>query len=141
MKFESCDSISSIIEYGKSLDISHSKLYLKSKIQKPNGNKIIFNSISFGSKYLPLILKHCSDTTLSESDHVKYRYKPKFYCYDHYGTVELWSLLLKVNSMVSTTEFNKRTIKTFGPKIMDVINEILIIESDNINKNINNLRK
>jgi hypothetical protein len=140
MKLTSCETITDFITYGKSLDISHSKLYLKSTITA-NNKKIIFNSTSFGNKYLPLILEHCTDITLTDKELILYRYKPKLYCWEKYETMELWSLLLKINNMISLLDFNKKDIKVFNNDIDSVINEILIIESDNITTNANKVKK
>ena len=66
---------------------------------------------------------------------MKYRYQPKMFCNDIYGTTELWGLLLKINNFNSIVNFNSKHIKVFGNNIFAVLNEILINEKENILKN------
>lgn len=126
-----CDTIDDVIKYGKASSLLQDSLYLKSKITS-NNKDIIINSTSFVNKYSDQFKAVTRLETLSDEDLLQYRYQPKLFCYTRYGTVELWSVLLKVNNMLSATDFNKQTIRVFTNKIFEVINEILINEKEKI---------
>ena len=126
---------SSFVDYEKTIGISHSKVHLKSRIKKEDID-IIVNSSSFGNKYFDYLRDICYKRTLTDKELLKYRYQPKMFCYDNYGSTELWSLLLKMNHMTSITEFNKKTIYVFySSRIFKLLNEILILERYDITKN------
>ena len=130
----SVTKLSEFGSYAKSLDISHGKLHLKSKLNISE-NSIIVNSTSLGNKYWDFILKTTYKTTLTDREFIEYRYQPKKYCYHMFGTTELWSLLLKVNNMTSISEFNTKKFLTFHESIFTVLNEIIILEDDAIAEN------
>lgn len=130
------NTITSLLSYETKSNVSYNKLFLKAKITNSSGEDLLINSSSFGNKYMEYIKPHLVSTTLTDVELARYKFSPKLFCYDKYGTIELWGLLLQVNHMTSCTEFNKNTIKTFTNDIFDVINEILISEEDTINKNI-----
>lgn len=134
MKLNSINNLSEFGTYAKSLDLSHDKMHLKSKLTFNSGN-IIVNSTSLANKYWDYILNTCYEIELSDIDYLKYRYQPKLYCYHKFGTTELWSLLLKVNNITSVAEFNMKKFLTFTDRIFTVLNEIMILEEDNIAKN------
>lgn len=127
-------TISSLAEYEKRLDLSHSKLYLKSLVDSDN-NKLIVNSTSLANKYYDYILESVDIVKLTNKEYMKYRYQPKLFCYDMYGTPELWSLLLKINNFDSVAEFNRKKIKVLSPTIFNILNEILLNERENILEN------
>lgn len=120
--------------YAKSLDISHGKLHLKSKLNFSDDN-IIVNSTALTNKYWDYIINATYKITLTDEEFIEYRYQPKKYCYRVFGTTELWSLLLKVNNMISVAEFNTKSFLTFNDNIFTILNEILILEDDAIAEN------
>lgn len=127
-------NISSLIDYENQLKLSHNKLFLKSLI-KSNGNNLIVNSTSLPNMYYDYILNSTYTLTLTNSEYMKYRYQPKLFCHDVYGTTELWSLLLKINNFSSISEFNSKKIKVFDVDIFNILNEILINEESRILEN------
>ena len=127
-------TIGSLYTYNKQLDFSHDKMYLKSLV-KSNDNTLIINYTSLANKYYDIILRHCYNLTLSDMEHARYRFQPKLFCYETYGTAELWSLLLKVNHWTSVTQFDAKTFRAFRPTIFEVINDILVRSADDINDN------
>ena len=127
-------TVSSFATYEKALSISHSKLHLKSKITESDINLIV-NSTSFGNKYFDYFRKECYLKTFTDIELIHYKFQPKKYCYDMYGSTELWSLLLKMNHMVSITDFKKKKFYTFYSSVFNLINEILVLERENITDN------
>lgn len=132
--FPSIGTISGIIDYGNSLDISHSKLHFKG-FAPSNGRQIIINYTSVLDKYFDLITKNLTVYTMTDLDFQKYKFQPKLLSYDMYGTTELWSAILKVNNLFSASQFTQQTINIFNSQIFEILNEILILEAPEIKKN------
>lgn len=136
MKLSEVSTIRDTIRYGKDLDITHEKLFYKSTINTVKTNrKIIVNHESVINKYYYIFLKYTYEVDLTDIEYLHYRYQPKLFCYETYGTTELWSLLLKVNNLTSCREFTLQKLRIFDLNILDIINEILILESDEMEKN------
>lgn len=132
-KFIKCTTLEEIIEYGKSLQLSHSKLHTKDFIFDPYTKKTtIFNTSNILERYMDKVNKLIKEYEFTETEYQKYIYKPKMFCLDIYGDIELWSLLLNINNMISITEFNKKKIKIFTKEIFDFINEVIILEEPNL---------
>ncbi len=119
-----------LINAGKKLNVSHSKIHFKAGATKPDGTQLVVNYYSLIDRYRDFINKILVKYTMTEEEFIKYRYQPKKMCLDFYGTTELWGALLRVNNMHSCTQFNKETIKMFTHDIEDVLTEILILEED-----------
>lgn len=132
---ETCVYISDFKEYSESLDISHDKLHLKARLSPNNNYNFIVNSTSIVTKYYSKILDNCRTITLTDAEMIKYKFHPKMFCYDNYGTTELWSLLLRVNNMISAMEFTKQKILVFDDTIFELLNDIMILEENNISFN------
>lgn len=125
------------VSASKNLDISFEKLFFKSKITNPDSSKIVVNHECILDLYMEDILKVCKTVTMSDKEYEDYRYQPKKFCFDMYGITELWFLILKINNMVSTLEFDRKTLRVFSPDITKVINEIMILEEERYNENYN----
>lgn len=131
-----CTTLEDFDGYDESLKISHKGLHLQSAVlNKANNKRVILNHISLINKYYYALMEHTMEITLSNEEYMKYIYQPKKYCFDTYGTTELWSLLLKVNGMSSSIEFNTKKLRVFTSDIFQVLNEILILEKEEIEKN------
>lgn len=124
-------SIHEVIENSKLLDISYEKLFFKSKIQINNETNLIINYSSLIDNYMEDIMKTCSLVTLTDRDLIDYRFQPKKFCYDVYKITELWFILLRVNNMVSSLDFNKKRIYIFKKdEILKILNEIMTLENE-----------
>ena len=89
----------------------------------------------FYEKYRGLILNNCVKVKIPENALKKYRYRPKLLSYELYGTVDLWYLLLWINNMYTTTQFNQQSIYIFNPKNISVLIRIIESEKNIINDN------
>lgn len=127
-------TIPDLIEYGKELAISHSTLHLKSSFTE-GGDTIIINYTSILDNYMPVLEQYIEDMELTDAEYQKYRFQPKLLSLDLYGTLELWSAILRINNITSITQFTLTNLKVFTENIFDVINEILILEEGAIKKN------
>lgn len=142
MNLTRCNTIDDCVQYGKDLELSHSKLFIKTPIAIGEDKLIISNYTSILTQYMDYIRGSLVDYTISDEDMMVFKYKPKYFCLQMYGTMELWSLLLRVNNMTSIMDFKKKNIKIFNELlIFDIINEILILEKDRIEKNNDEVEK
>lgn len=130
-------TITDSIEEAKSNPLTHDKLFLKSAHQEnKKANLVILNFTSFVRKYLEEIKKnYIMVVELDEADLLTYKYQPKKFCADFYGTTELWSGLLLINNMLSQIDFTSSTIYVFKKSILDFFDEVTVLEEDNINAN------
>lgn len=86
-----------------------------------------FNSII--SKYKEYFDKYIDEVELSEEEQRTYRYAPKKFSLDMYGTIEYWSIILYINECHSIMDFEPTKVKYVVPEsITEIINEILILE-------------
>lgn len=130
----SCTKLSDFGEYDRVLNISHSHLHTKAKINS-NGEDIIINSSYIPTKYFDIIKQNLETVKLTEREFMDYKYQPKRYCVDKFGSIELWGLLLRINNMTSALDFNTDTFKVPKSNIFELLNEMLIQEAENIEKN------
>lgn len=81
------------------------------------------------SKYKEYFDPYIDTVELNEEEQMKYRYSPKKFCQDMYGTTEYWSMILFINECHSIIDFEPVNLKYIVPEsISDLINEILILE-------------
>lgn len=136
MNLTSCNTVDDCIEYGKSLELAHSKLFERVTIATDDSNLIIANYTSILTQYMDYLKESLVEYTFSEEDFLTYQYKPKMFCYHVYGTMELWSLLLRVNNMISIMDFKEKKIKIFNEQVIfDLLNEIINLEREDIEAN------
>lgn len=131
---KSYTTILSLSEYEEQLKMSYGKLFLKSTVESGD-HVLIVNSTSLANIYYDYIQRSVVNLSLTDRELMKYRYQPKMFCSDMYGTTELWGLLLKINNLTSVVEFNHKMIKVFNSDIFDILNEILINEEHRIMEN------
>lgn len=137
---ESTVSISELKRYDMTNDLSHSHFHLQANIATDSGD-IIVNTEYLPMKYFDIFKRDARTITLTDAELIKYRYQPKMFCYEYLGSIELWSLLLRLNNMTSITEFNKATFKIPPINTLELLNEVLILEDDNIEKNRSSIGK
>lgn len=130
-------TIEESIEEARSLPLTHDKLFFKSAYQESDKyNLIIINFHSLVRKYIEEIRKnYLTLVELDEKEMLVYKYHPKKFCDDVYGTPEIWGALLLVNNMVSQLEFTSSKIYVFKKSILDFLDEVLVLEEDNMNWN------
>lgn len=120
------------VEEGKKLPFSRTSNLFRTKT-----GDVVTPYQTIVCRYYDSLKTYITEKTLTKEEQEKYKYNPRFLCYDLYGTPELWADILYINNMVSVTQFKKSTIKVFNTSIIDALIEIkLIIENDLIdNKN------
>lgn len=136
MNLQKCNTVDDCVKFGKELELSHGKMFVRSTIQPSDNTLLISNYTSILTPYMDYINSALIDHTISDEDMTIYKYKPKYFCLQMYGTMELWSLLLRVNNMKSIMDFNKKQIKIFDELVIfDIINEIMILEKEKMELN------
>lgn len=92
-----------------------------------------YNNLSFRDKYDNIIypIKNIIDdyidelnellvdVVMSESEFLKYRYRPKLLAFDIYGNAELDFLILAMNGICNMKEFDSKNIKLIKNKDLD----------------------
>lgn len=87
---------------------------------------------SLTAKYRDFLSQHITTIQLVEQDCATYRFRPKSFSYDVYGTTEFWNDILILNNCTSVREFDPKPYKEiifYDPEYMKaILNEIMIIE-------------
>ena len=130
-------TVEEIVKLSEQLDFNYEKMHLKATLNVDEQTEIIIDNVSILDNYIDYIIDNCTVMyTWTSSEKEKYRYQPKKFCYDTYKCCELWFLLLKINYMVSVTDFDRDTVRIFNNNIFKTINEILILEEERYNENL-----
>lgn len=119
---------------GNALAISNANINYH-KVLAADGDKVVINFESLLTQYRYFLKKHIVILTLTDEQYLNYRFKPKSLSYDLYGTIEMASMLLSINNVVSVSEFDFKKVKVFDSGIKDFINEVLNKEKAKITAN------
>lgn len=125
------NTIDKYVQKGQELGASHERLQFKTRLN--NGVIIPYRGIV--NKYNGAFKNRIRTLTMTDAQFRRYQYSPKLFCYERYGTPELWSELLFINHMTSVMEFNKQTIKVFTTNISDYISELVMLYRDDLIEN------
>lgn len=135
MSYRNRSTIQSIIDEGKNLKIINRELSLKEIMVNSVGEKIVVNMYNLYEKYYELLLDHTARVVLSEQEQMRYRFNPRLLSKDLYGTVELHYMLLRLNHVYSVINFDFTEVTVFKPSVITLLNEIMVIESENFIEN------
>lgn len=116
-------------------DMTHDKLYFQQVFEDKSGKKMVVNERGLMLRYTAEFLSTKRKYTFTDLEYRRYRYNPKLLSFDLYGTTELWSLLLNLNELTSTTQFDLKTLYIFPPYIVDRIQRMMNLEAENRNYN------
>lgn len=122
------------VAQGNALAISNANINYH-KVLAADGDKVVINFESLLTQYRYFLKKHIVILTLTDEQYLNYRFKPKSLSYDLYGTIEMASMLLTINNVVSVSEFDFKKVKVFDSGIKDFINEVLNKEKAKITAN------
>lgn len=99
-----------------------------------DGSRIEVPFSSYTEKYRDYLSARLRHRYLNEVDCAKYRYRPKSFSWDMYGSAEFWNDILILNNCASIREFQPspdRPVIYYDPQYLkSYLNEILIIESE-----------
>jgi hypothetical protein len=140
--YKNRSTIQSIISEGLESKILSTTLSLKEVITNSAGEKFVVNMFNLYEKYYEILLDHVVIATLSETEYKKYRFQPRLLSFDLYGTKELHYMLLRLNYVYSVINFDFEEVRVFKPSVLKLINEIMILESEEyINNEVSVLKK
>ena len=128
------------IQHGDALTLTYSKLNTQ-KVLAVGGDGLVINFLTRLNKYRYPLEQYIQVFNMTEEDYRKYRFRPKVFSYDIYGTVELASLILCLNGFVSVAEFNAKQIKYYDPSIKSALLEILNKERKTIMEETNEVNE
>ena len=99
-------------------------------------DNIILSANNIIYDYMDEIKPYIVNVSLSEEEYIKYRYKPKLFAYDIYGSTELFFVVMAVNGIYDIKDFNRRNIKALYKKqLFELLNQMYNAESGYIQKN------
>lgn len=124
-------TIRDIIDYGLEEKMTVRELSLKETVTNSAGELFVVNLFNLFEKYYELLLDNTVIATLSEEEYKKYRFNPRLLSQDLYGTRELHFMLLRLNYVYSVTEFDFTEVRVFKSNITSLLNEIMVLESEN----------
>lgn len=124
-------TIRDIIDYGLEEKMTVRELSLKETVTNSAGELFVVNLFNLFEKYYELLLDNTVIAALSEEEYKKYRFNPRLLSQDLYGTRELHFMLLRLNYVYSVTEFDFTEVRVFKSNITSLLNEIMVLESEN----------
>lgn len=125
-------TLSDEVNKGKIVELSHGNMQFKTRV-----DDMVIPYQTLICRYHNILNSYIIEITLTDDEYAKYYQKPKLLSMDRYSTPELWSGLLYINNMVSVTNFTKQTIKVFTSGIINALEEIMTIYSEDITTNKN----
>ena len=125
------------IAEGQNLEITDTAMRLKSLVKLNENRYLLINIKSILYKYRPILNQHRRKYKITGRDEIYYQYRPTILSYDMYGTIELAPLILEMNGMVSAIEFVglSNGIWLYDTSVAEVLNEILIMEEKDLDRN------
>lgn len=126
-------TVKEVARQGLSKNISHSNIHFKVGYEGTDGKRRVYNWDSVVDKYRDVLMKHTHEVVMTELEYEKYRLQPRMFCYEFYMNADLWSVLLRINNMLTSTDFDRHRFIALGPRFVDTLNEILSIEDEHLN--------
>lgn len=127
-------TMTSYIKEYKNEESSYDALHLK-EVLAGDTSKMILANESIITKYEKCLEQYVTTRTFTQAEERRYFYNPKVLSFDLYDTTELWFLLLRLNEMYSTTQFNVNPIKIYTGNVLPAIESILDTEKEIIGAN------
>ena len=133
--YNNTSTIKSMIQNGKEEKMTANQLSLKTVITNSAGQKFVVNLFNLFEKYYDILLDNTVTVVLTEDEYLKYRFKPKLLSKDLYGSKDLYYLLIRLNNIYTVIEFDFKEVKVFNTNIVSLLNEIMVLESENYIEN------
>lgn len=130
MPYRNKSTIQSIIDDGLDLKMTMNDLCFREVMTNSSGEMFVINMYNLYEKYYELLLEHTTTVTLSDEEYKKYRFQPKRLARDLYGNQDIYYLLLRVNHIYSVINFDFTEMKVFNSNIVKLLNEIIVLESE-----------
>jgi len=134
-------TLQEFISERKDIDITSTKLHYKEANSLTDGSVMVLPIESILNKYHKEMEDFVTTKTLTTQEARLYSYNPQLLSFDLYGTTELWFLLLDVNNLYSISQFTLNPVKVYDIGIINLINSILNLEQDDIDRNEDEITK
>lgn len=129
-------TIMDVVQDASERNLSNYNLLIKEKfVNNHTGINLVLCDKNLLDKYYYNLVDLMETRTLTEPEMERYRYRPDLFCYENYGSVELWAALLRFNNILTRAEFSKKKIKVFSMTFIDMLLSILSNEGDYIDSN------
>ncbi len=128
--FRNRSTMKEVIEEGLELKMTIKDLCFKEVITNSSGDMFVINMYNLYEKYYELLLEDVTTVVLTEQEYLKYKYQPRLLAKDLYGNPDIYYLLLRLNYVYSVINFDFREIRVFKPSIISLLNEIIVMESE-----------
>lgn len=103
--------------------------FLHQIVQSNDGRKLIVNESFILSKYKDELAKYKRKMELTDQLYRRYRFNPKLFSYEIYGTTELWFMVLHANELYTANQFDLRVVYYYDPTFFDAITRALDLET------------
>lgn len=139
-KPEFTPSVEEFIEMGAANNMTYTNFAVLSNCTGEVTNIYAQNNVIYD--YINEIKDRAVPVYFTDLDYIKYRYNPKRFAYDVYGSTELYFIVLAVNGMCNFKDFNKKKIKAlYKSDVYDLLEKIYRSESKYLRKNREQVRK
>lgn len=134
---ENTYTVEDFIELGKDIDdIQYSKYAIFSKPSNDLENPIIYPENNIIYDYEEEFKKLAVQVEMTDTEFLKYKYKPKLLSYDLYGSTELYFAILFLNGTCNIKDFNRQNVKLIKKSDMiELLEAIYNAESSYISSN------
>jgi len=105
-----------------------SDCYLHQVFTLNNNRRVLLNESFILSKYRTELQQYLTKMELNDEQWIKYRYNPKVFAYDVYGTTEMWHMVLYANEIYSASQFNMKIVKYYDPSVFRIMTRALNLE-------------
>lgn len=124
-------TVEQFIELSSNKVISYESLSLVEKID--NITTITYNLLNdYKEEFEELTIS----INMTDSEFLRYQFKPKLLAYDIYGDPELYFIILFLNNICNIKEFNNKKIKMLKKDdLVKLISAIYNAETDSIQRN------
>ena len=135
MQMGSDSTIREYVENFSTDEMTHDKFHFQQVFEDKYGKKMLINDRSLFLRYMSEFISARKKYTFTDLEYMKYRFNPKRLSFDLYGTTELWSVILSLNELTSTTQFDLKTLYVFPPYIVDRVQRMINLERETKNYN------
>lgn len=105
-----------------------SDCYLHQVFKVSDERRILVNESFILSKYRTELAQYLEKMEFTDEQYMKYRYNPKLFSYDLYGTTEMWQMVLYANEIYSASAFSMRTVRYYNPNVFTIMTRALDLE-------------
>ena len=127
-------TVEQFIKAGTTDEMTYSNYSIK--FRSSQQSNIILTANNIIHDYMDEIKPYIQTVYFSENEYIKYKYKPKLFAYDVYGSTELFFVIMALNGICDIKDFNKRTVKAlYKVHMYELLNEIYNAESNYLEKN------